>query len=136
MKSYSSKKGSNIVFGVAVVIAIIIIGIVIGGYFVLFSGGSTVKAPINKMVSINGSSENQTFVLSNQSVYVITNYSSIKIIINTTHVVPVDVVGHDNAITIVNGTIDIYVSGNYDRVYTKNTNILNRSITGTGDSVS
>ena len=110
---------------------------VIGGYLVLFSGGGAAKAPINKMVSINGSSENQTFVLSNQSVYVMTNYSSIKMIIKTTHVVPVDVVGHDNAITIVNGTIDIYVSGNYDRVYTKNTNILNRSIiTGTGDSVS
>ncbi len=136
MERGKARKDSNTGFVIAIVIAIITIAMVIGGYFVIFSGGSATQAPINTLVSINGSSRNQTLLLSNQSVYVAINYSSIKIVINTTHVVPIDVTGHDNAITIVNGTIDLYVSGNYDRIYTKNTNILNRSVTGNGDGVS
>ena len=91
------------------VIAIVIIAAIVGGYFVLFPTGNS-QVQINKTISVNGNSQNQTLVLSNQSVSVITNYKSITMVINTTSVVPVDIIGHNNAITIVNGKVNLYVS--------------------------
>jgi hypothetical protein len=132
MRADKTKKRGNAFF----VVAVIIIAIIIGGYFVLFSGRSVVQPAINKTVAVNDSSQNQTLVLGNQTVSVVTNYKSITMIINTTHIVPVDIIGHDNVITIVNGKIDLYVSGNYDTIHAENVSILNKSITGTGDTVS
>lgn len=91
----------------------------------------------NNIINVVGSSENENITITNQSgVEIVGNSDTVNIIFQTANATNVTITGNDNIVNLEKGRVNLDVVGNDNAVYNKNTTILSRQLTGSGNSVS